>query len=124
MEADTSSDPTTSLPPERVAEMLEAGGAQLIDVRTDFEWEAGHVAGARHIEIDEVSAHSDTIEKGEPVVFQCRGGSRSEMVASAFRESGWDAYNMEGGLQAWADRNLPLEPEDGRVEESRGLPGR
>jgi rhodanese-related sulfurtransferase len=122
--ADTPSDRAISLPPERVAEMLGAGEVQVIDVRTGSEWEAGHIAGARHIEIDEVSAHSDSIDKGKPVVFQCRGGSRSEMVASAFRESGWDAHNMEGGLRAWADADLPLEPEDGRVEESRGLPGR
>ncbi|MGH2994591.1 MAG: rhodanese-like domain-containing protein [Solirubrobacterales bacterium] len=124
MDADTSSDPATSLAPERVAEMLEAGDAQVIDVRADFEWEAGHVSGARHIQIDAVSGQADTIDRRKPVVFQCRGGSRSEMVASAFRESGWDAYNMEGGLRAWAARGLPLEPDRGRIEEGRGLPGR
>lgn len=109
--------------PERVAEMHEAGEVQLIDVRTSGEWDAGHVAGARHVELDEIQGQADTMEKDRPVVFQCRGGSRSEMVASAFRESGWDAYNMEGGLRAWEERDLPLEPEGGHVAESTGLPG-
>jgi rhodanese-related sulfurtransferase len=124
MEAETSSGPNTALSPERVAEMLEAGEVQLIDVRTAAEWDAGHVPDARHVELDEVQQQAETIEKSKPVVFQCRGGSRSEMVASAFRESGWDAYNMEGGLRAWDERELPLEPEGGHVVESTGLPGR
>lgn len=104
--------------------MLDAGEVEVIDVREDLEWEAGHVAGARHIRLEEVSASADSIDRNRPVVFQCRGGSRSEMVASAFRESGWDAYNMDGGLRAWAEADLPLEPEGGRITESRGLPGR
>jgi rhodanese-related sulfurtransferase len=116
--------PDISLEPERVAEMLERGEVQVIDVREGAEWEVGHVAGARHIELDQIQAQAGTIDKVTPVVFQCRGGSRSEMVASAFRESGWDAYNMDGGLRSWAERDLPLEPEGGRIVESRGLPGR
>lgn len=123
MEAETSSESSTALSPERVAEMHEAGEIQLIDVRTSAEWDMGHVVGARHVELDEIQGQADTIETGQPVVFQCRGGSRSEMVASAFRESGWDAYNMEGGLRAWEERDLPLGPEGGHVAESTGLPG-
>ena len=108
--------PDSSLAPERVAEMLEAGDAQVIDVREGSEWDTGHVAGARHIEFEQVSAQADTIDKDQAVIFQCRGGSRSGMVAAAFRESGWNAYNMDGGLRAWEERDLPLEPEGGRIE--------
>ena len=103
--------------------MLERGEAEVIDVRPDPEWEAGHARGARHIQIEEITANAETIDKGRPVVFQCRGGSRSEMVAAAFRESGWDAHNLEGGLRAWHERGLPLEPEGGEILEGRGLPG-
>jgi rhodanese-related sulfurtransferase len=116
VEAEASSGTETSLPPERVAELLDDGGVQVIDVREASEWEVGHVGGATHIEFDHVSAQADEIDKGRPVVFQCRGGSRSEMIAAAFRESGWEAYNMDGGLRAWQERGLPLEPEDGRIE--------
>ena len=116
MEADASSATETSLPPERVAELLAGGGIQVIDVREASEWEVGHVGAARHIEFERVSASADTIDKAKPVVFQCRGGSRSEMIAAAFRESGWEAYNMDGGLRAWQERGLPLEPEGGHIE--------
>jgi rhodanese-related sulfurtransferase len=120
MEAETSSeqpsDPAVSLPPERVAEMLEGGEVQIVDIREASEWEHGRVPGARHFEIDEVSLNADSIDKSKPVVFQCRGGSRSEMVAAAFRESGWDAYNMDGGLRAWQEQGLPLEPDGGHID--------
>jgi len=113
-EADAS--PEISLAPERVAEMLERGSVQVIDVREDSEWDAGRVARARHIEFEQVSAQAESIDKAQPVVFQCRGGARSGMVAAAFRESGWDAYNMDGGLRAWEERGLPLEPAEGHIE--------
>ncbi len=37
------------------------------------------------------------------------------MATRAFREAGWDAHNMEGGIQAWADAGLPLAPDGGYV---------
>lgn len=116
MEANTSQQTETSLAPQRVAELLERGEIQAVDVRERSEWDAGHVPGARQVPIDQVPAQADSIDRQKPVVFQCRGGSRSEMVAAAFRESGWDAYNMEGGLRAWGERGLTLEPPDGHIE--------
>ena len=77
---------------------------QLIDVREDYEWDAGRIDGARHIELGEVAAQAETIERDRPVVFYCRVGSRSTMAAQAFRRAGYDAYSMDGGLVAWAAR--------------------
>ena len=42
-------------------------------------------------------------------------GTRSAFAVEAFRNGGYDAYNMTGGIQAWAEAGLPLEPEDGTV---------
>ena len=105
------------LAPARVKEMVESGEAQLIDVREPYEWEAGRIAGAVHIELERLAARSDEIARDRPVIFQCRLGARSGLATEAFRASGYDAYNMAGGLQAWAEEGLPLEPEGGRVAE-------
>ncbi len=43
---------STALSPEQAAEMFESGEAQLVDVRQDFEWEAGRIPGAIHIPLD------------------------------------------------------------------------
>jgi len=101
--------------PQWVQERLEAGEIQLIDVREDYEWESGRLAGARHIELERVAAQAGTIDKETPVVFYCRVGARSGMAANAFRRAGYDAYSMDGGIAAWDEGGLPLEPPGGQV---------
>jgi rhodanese-related sulfurtransferase len=108
--------------PERLADLIEGGDAQVIDIRDDDEHEAGHIAGSRHIPISQLSAEAGSIDRERPVVLYCRGGSRSPMAAEALRASGFDASNLAGGLLAWAEQGLPLEPEDGQVAERSGLP--
>lgn len=113
--SDESTATTIALDPARVAELAQSGEATLIDVRQAYEFEAGHIAGARHIDINDLTAAAESIPKDQPIIFYCRGGSRSAMSAEAFRQAGWDAHNMEGGLRAWAEAGLPLEPEGGEV---------
>lgn len=108
-------DPEHELEPEEVSERLERGEIELVDVREQYEWDAGRIAGARHIELERLAGRAQEIPRDRPVVFQCRLGARSAMATQAFRAAGWDAYNMTGGLALWAERGLPLEPEDGQV---------
>jgi rhodanese-related sulfurtransferase len=93
-------------------------GAQLIDVRTDHEWEAGRIAGATHLPLDELAQRAGEIDKDRPVVLYCRGGNRSAMAAAALAEAGYDAVKMSEGIVGWDEADLPLEPEDGYVAES------
>ena len=106
---------STELDPERAAEMIDSGEAQLVDVRQDFEWEAGRIPGAVHIPLDSLPARASEIDRERPVIFGCRSGARSAMATDAFRASGFDAYNLGGGLEAWVEKGLPVEPEDGAV---------
>jgi rhodanese-related sulfurtransferase len=103
--------------PRAVAEALRQGDVQLVDVREDHEWQAGHIAGARHIALGEVAAQADTLDPNRPVVFYCRSGGRSTMAADAFAQAGFDAASMEGGMLEWEREGLPMEPEDGHVAE-------
>jgi rhodanese-related sulfurtransferase len=120
--AKTETEPETGLSPARVAEMLDAGEVQLIDVREDYEHEAGHIPGSRHIDLPQLTEEAGTLDRDKPVVFYCRSGDRSSMPAEAFRNSGWDAHNMAGGLTAWAESGLALEPEGGSVAQRRPGP--
>lgn len=103
------------LEPERVAELHDRGDVQLIDVREGYEHEAGRIAGDRHIELSELSGAAGSLERDRAIVFYCRSGARSGMAAEAFRASGFDARNLSGGLLAWTERRLPLEPTGGTV---------
>lgn len=104
--------------PAEALRRSEAGEATLVDVRTGHEWDAGHIAGAEHVELNDLTAVADSLGDGGPLVFICRGGRRSEMAAQAFREAGRDAHSMEGGMLAWHDAGLPIDPEDGYIAES------
>jgi hydroxyacylglutathione hydrolase/adenylyltransferase/sulfurtransferase len=102
---------------ERVDELHRAGAIQLVDVREGYEWDAGRIGGARHLELARVAAEAATLDSARPVVFYCRVGARSAMAARAFRRAGFEAYSMDGGLEAWTARELPLEPRGGHVAE-------
>ncbi|HEX8074146.1 MAG TPA: rhodanese-like domain-containing protein [Thermoleophilaceae bacterium] len=121
-QADAATD-ETELAPERAAELARDGQGQLVDVRLAAEHEAGHIAGAEHAPLADLDAEADRFDRERPVIFYCRSGERSGMAAAAFRASGWDAYNVSGGLLAWAAQGLPLEPEDGEVAARPNLPG-
>jgi rhodanese-related sulfurtransferase len=101
--------------PEQTEALRREQDAQLIDVREEYEWDAGRIDGARHIVLGEVASQASTIAQDRPVVFYCRVGSRSGMAADAFRRAGYEAYSLDGGLEAWAGGGRPLEPEDGSV---------
>jgi rhodanese-related sulfurtransferase len=101
--------------PQQVAALLARGEIELVDVREPEEYEAGRIAGSRHVKLGELTGQAETIARDRPVVFYCRSGSRSAMATEAFRGAGFDAHNMSGGLLEWDAGGLPLEPAGGRV---------
>ena len=103
--------------PQQVKDLLDQGGVQLIDVRQPHEHEAGRIAGDRLIELGQLGAEAGSIDRDRPVVFYCRTGSRSAMATQAFAQAGFDAHNLVGGLVAWSQAGLPLEPDGGYVAE-------
>ncbi len=101
--------------PDRVAELHSSGEIDLVDVREPYEHDAGRIGGARHIELARLSQEAGSLDPRRPVVFYCRSGARSAVATQAFRASGFQAFNMSGGLLEWERKGLPLEPEGGSV---------
>ena len=106
---------TTSLPfdlsPQRVAELLEEGVVDVVDVREPYERDVGHIEGSRHIPLAELTAVAPSLDPARPLVFVCRVGARSSMAAWTFARAGFDAHNLDGGMVAWAAASLPIEGE-------------
>jgi len=100
------------------ARKLVEEGAQLVDVRAEHEWEAGRIAGAKHVPLAELAERTDELEKERPVVLYCRGGTRSTMATDALAEAGFEAAKLTEGIVGWDEDSLPLEPEGGYVAES------
>ena len=115
---------TIQIPPAQARELADEG-AQLVDVRTAVEHAAGHIAGAKHIPLDQLgSDSSEELDSERPLIVYCRGGNRSAAAAEALRNSGYDAHSIDGGLLAWDEAGLPLEPEGGEVAPGQNLPPR
>jgi rhodanese-related sulfurtransferase len=100
------------------ARKLIENGAQLVDVRADHEWGAGHIAGAKHLPLAELAGRTAELDPERPVVLYCRGGTRSTMATDALADAGFDAAKLSGGIVGWDEADLPLEPEGGYVAES------
>jgi len=103
------------LSPEEVRGLHAEGTVELIDVREPYEHDAGRIDGARHVEIPALTAAAAELDPERPIVFYCRSGHRSAMATQAFRASGFQAFNLTGGLVAWVAAGLPIVPEDATV---------
>ena len=100
------------------AQKLIDDGAQLVDVRAGHEWDAGRIAGATHLPLDELAGRTGELDPERPVVLYCRGGNRSSMAVDALAEAGFDAAKLTEGIVGWSEAGLPLEPDGGYVAES------
>ena len=99
----------TELDPATAAERLRGGGWQAVDVRLAYERdEDGAIADDVHIALTELSERAGEIDPEHPVLIYCHSGSRSAMAVAALRGAGYDAYNLSGGIVAWAAAGLPL----------------
>jgi rhodanese-related sulfurtransferase len=108
---------TSEVDREEARALLEKG-AQLVDVRVGHEWEAGRIAGATHLPLEELPERAGELDRERPVVLYCRGGTRSTMATDALSEAGYDAVKLREGIVGWSEAELPLEPEGGYVAES------
>jgi rhodanese-related sulfurtransferase len=88
-------------------------GVYLLDVREPEEWQAGHVPGAVHIPMGQLSERAGEIPRDADVYVICRSGARSAQVTAALNNAGWVARNVDGGMERWAQAARPMISETG-----------
>ena len=98
----------------RVEELqdLQREGADLVllDVRESHEVERATLGGT-HIPLAQVGSRLDEIPRDRKVVVHCKLGGRSAKAVTALRQLGYeDVWNLQGGIQAWAERIDPGVP--------------
>jgi rhodanese-related sulfurtransferase len=94
-----------------VAEALRRieGGAQLLDVREQSEWDDVHAPQAVLLPMSELQARWQEVPVGdEPVVVVCHSGYRSAQVVAALDRAGVPAVNLVGGMVAWEQAGAPV----------------
>lgn len=88
--------------------MMNAGG-QLLDLRGNDAFHAGHILGARNIPADELAAKAGSLNKAEPLILCCDTGTSSQRAAAVLKKQGFEKlFNLRGGIRAWQQENLPL----------------
>jgi glyoxylase-like metal-dependent hydrolase (beta-lactamase superfamily II) len=71
-----------------LAKALSNGGAHVLDVRRDEEWDDGHVDGAQHIPLPDVAQRVDAVPDDGPVWVHCASGYRAAIAASLLDRAG------------------------------------
>jgi hydroxyacylglutathione hydrolase len=105
-------DATEKIAQTSVAELhdvLLPRGVAVIDVRNQSEWDAGHIAGARHIQLGSLEARLNEVPRDGVVVVHCQTGRRSAIAASLLAARGFaNIINLQGGYAAWASAGFPV----------------
>ena len=96
---------TTLLSPDAFEKAISGEKAQLVDVRTPEEFDAGHIAGAKNVSILEGDFERKLKEfQGKPLLLHCASGSRSARALTKMRNLRVpEIYHMDGGMKAWKD---------------------
>lgn len=84
---------------------LIANGALVLDVRTQEEWNAGHLPTAKHLPVDQVASRIDDVEewaggKDKPIVVYCAMGGRAGRAQGALKAAGFANVVNGGGYSS------------------------
>jgi glyoxylase-like metal-dependent hydrolase (beta-lactamase superfamily II)/rhodanese-related sulfurtransferase len=97
---------------EALSERLHGSGLQVLDVRREPEWEAGHIEGASWWPLDNFKVAPPEIDREVPIAVHCKGGYRSMIACSLLLRAGFrNVVNVVGGFDAWQGAKLPVAAE-------------
>ena len=83
---------------------------QVLDVRREGEWQAGHIEGAAWWPLDNFKVSPPEVDPAFPLAVHCQGGYRSMIACSLLRRAGVEnVINVTGGFEAWRKAGLPVE---------------
>jgi rhodanese-related sulfurtransferase len=91
-----------------VAERIKTNrGTFLLDVRSEKEWQQGHIKGAHHIALHELTGRSSELDKhkNKEIICYCQTGNRSISAALRLKRLGFSTASMKGGIAEWNFQN-------------------
>ena len=78
-------------------------GYIILDVRTQEEYDEGHIPGATQISHEEIAEKAEEVlkDKNQLILVYCRSGRRSKIAAEALAELGYTNIKEFGGIIDW-----------------------
>lgn len=87
---------------EDFKQLYNSNNIQIVDLRGETEYKAGHIDGAANIFAGNILLEKEKISKDREVVLHCQGGDRSTIAYSLLERSGHkNVLNFSGGINAW-----------------------
>jgi hydroxyacylglutathione hydrolase len=94
---------------ETLRDQLQNNTLQVLDVRRESEWQAGHIEGATWWPLDNFRVAPPEIDRSVPVAVHCKGGYRSIIACSLLRRAGFEQVtDVIGGFDAWQQAQLEV----------------
>ena len=102
----TSPEPTipsyTDVTPKEAHEIISQQEVVVLDVRTQEEYDSGHISDALLIPVSELESRLDELNPSDYILVYCRSGHRSEEAARILVANNFiHVYNLEGGILQW-----------------------
>lgn len=95
---------------EEAFNLIETGDVFVLDVRTQSEYNNGHLENSYLIPVSELEGRLDEVPSDTVILVYCRSGRRSVTASNILLEAGYcDVYNMEAGFNAWRSAGYPYE---------------
>jgi len=100
-----------TLPPDDVTRLINREDAQIVDIRSQKEFEEGHIIDAINIKVDDLGNQLEKLKKYKEkgLILCCATGSVSVKEVRKLMMEGFDkSYCLKGGILSWQQANLPL----------------
>jgi len=100
----------TTLSVTEAVMLMNRKSALVLDVREPDEFAQGHLQGARHVPLSQLSARVKELEKfrDKPVLVVCERGRRANAAAKLLKAQNFTTLNvLKGGMQAWIEAKMP-----------------
>jgi len=96
--------------PARAHERLQGTDPPLlVDIREDWELEAGRIVPSEHVPMSDLGTRLDPY-RNRSLVLYCAHGNRSLRLARALSDAGFeDVVSLAGGIKGWAEEGLPVD---------------
>ena len=92
------------------AKIYDEKSATFVDVRETSEWNEGHMPGAIHIPLGDLSRRANELPTDKQVITVCRSGNRSLYAVDMLQAAGHDEpKSMAGGMIEWSSAGRPVE---------------
>jgi len=100
------------LSPNRAVQMLNHEHAVPVDLRSEQDFNAGHIINALRVSPEAIAEGASALQKyrEKPLLLYCETGASCPKPIQTLRKAGFTrVYRLQGGLAAWRNENLPLQ---------------